>query len=118
MTLATALLTLGGALAAGQRARLYDAVVLRMLGATRRRLIIGYLLEFLLLGAATSVFALAAGATAAQQIVTRLMKLDFVFDWPALVSVVVLGCLTTIALGLAATWRLLGAKPARVLREL
>ncbi len=118
VTLATALLTLGGALAAGQRARLYDAVVLRMLGATRRRLIIGYLLEFLLLGAATSVFALAAGATAAQQIVTRLMKLDFVFDWPALVSVVVLGCLTTIALGLAATWRLLGAKPARVLREL
>ncbi|MEI2736128.1 MAG: FtsX-like permease family protein [Rhodoblastus sp.] len=118
VTLVTALLTLGGALAAGQRARLYDAVVLRMLGATRRRLILAYLLEFLLLGAATSIFALAAGAIAAQQIVTRLMKLDFVLDWPALASIVALGCLTTIALGLAATWRLLGAKPARVLREL
>ncbi len=118
VTLVTALLTLGGALAAGQRARLYDAVVLRMLGATRRRLILAYLLEFLLLGAATSVFALAAGSLAAQLIVTYLMKLDFVFDWPALASIVAIGCLTTIALGLAATWRLLGAKPARVLREL
>ncbi|HMN72202.1 MAG TPA: FtsX-like permease family protein [Rhodoblastus sp.] len=118
VTLVTALLTLVGALAAGQRARLYDAVVLRMLGATRRRLILAYLIEFLTLGAATSVFALAAGSIAAQLIVTRLMKLDFVFDWPGLVAIVVIGCLTTIALGLVATWRTLGAKPARVLREL
>ena len=118
VTLVTALLTLGGALAAGQRARLYDAVVLRMLGATRRRLILAYLLEFLVLGVATSVFALAAGSVAAQLIVTRLMKLDFVFDWPGLAAIVAIGCLTTIGLGLAATWRTLGAKPARVLREL
>lgn len=118
ITLVTALLTLGGALAAGQRARLYDAVVLRMLGATRRRLILAYLLEFLLLGAATSVFALLAGSAAAQLIVTRLMKLDFVLDWPGLAAIVGIGCLTTIGLGLAATWRTLGAKPARVLREL
>ncbi len=118
VTLVTALLTLGGALAAGQRARLYDAVVLRMLGATRRRLILAYLLEFLLLGAATSIFALAAGSVAAQLIVTRLMKLDFQFDWPGLAAVVAIGCVTTVALGLAATWRTLGAKPARVLREL
>jgi len=118
VTLVTALLTLGGALAAGQRARLYDAVVLRMLGATRKRLVLAYLLEFLLLGAATSIFALAAGSAAAQLIVTRLMKLDFVFDWPSMTAIVAIGCATTIALGLAATWRLLGAKPARVLREL
>ena len=118
VTLVTALLTLGGALAAGQRARLYDAVVLRMLGATRKRLIAAYLLEFLLLGAATSIFALVAGSVAAQLIVTRLMKLDFVFDWPGMATIVAIGCATTIALGLAATWRILGAKPARVLREL
>ncbi|MFV0280821.1 MAG: ABC transporter permease [Rhodoblastus sp.] len=118
VTLATALFTLGGALAAGQRARLYDAVVLRMLGATRRRLILAYLLEFLLLGLATSIFALAAGALAAELIVTRLMKLDFQFDWPAMAVIVAAGCAVTITLGLAATWRTLGAKPARVLREL
>ena len=71
-----------------------------------------------MLGVATSVFALAAGSVAAQLIVTRLMKLDFVFDWPGLAAIVAIGCLTTIGLGLAATWRTLGAKPARVLREL
>ena len=118
ITLVTALLTLGGALAAGQRARLYDAVVLRMLGATRRRLIFAYFLEFLVLGVATSAFALAAGSVAAQLIVTRLMKLDFVFDWTGLAAIVAIGCATTIGLGLTATWRTLGAKPARVLREL
>jgi len=118
VTLLTALLTLAGALAAGQRARLYDAVVLRMLGATRRRLILAYLIEFLTLGAATSIFALVAGSAAAQLIVTRLMKLDFVLDWTGLAAIVAIGCATTIGLGLAATWRTLGAKPARVLREL
>ena len=37
---------------------------------------------------------------------------------PSMTAIVAIGCATTIALGLAATWRLLGAKPARVLREL
>ena len=35
MTLIAAALVLGGALAAGQRFRIYDAVVLKTLGATR-----------------------------------------------------------------------------------
>lgn len=118
VTLATALLVLAGALAAGQRARLYDAVVLRMLGATRARLIGAYLIEFLILGAATSAFALLAGAAAARAIVVELMKLDFVFDWAAMTAIVAIGVATTVLLGLAGTWRTLGVKPARVLREL
>ena len=117
VTLVTALLVLGGALAAGQRARLYDAVVLRTLGATRRLLIGAYLAEFLLLGAATSAFAIAAGTLAAWAIVTRLMALDFSWNWPGMAAIVALGCAITIVLGLAATWRVLGEKPARVLRE-
>jgi putative ABC transport system permease protein len=43
--LIAAALVLGGALAAGQRFRIYDAVVLRTLGATRLRLLAAYALN-------------------------------------------------------------------------
>ena len=51
VTLIAAVLVLGGALAAGHRYRVYDAVVLKTLGATRGKLIGAYALEYLLLGA-------------------------------------------------------------------
>ena len=49
-------LVLAGALAAGHRSRVYDAVVLKTLGATRGRLLAAFLLEYGLLGLATAVF--------------------------------------------------------------
>ncbi len=39
MAILASLLVLGGAVAAGHRARLYDAVVLKVLGASRTRLL-------------------------------------------------------------------------------
>ena len=51
VTLLAAALVLGGALAAGHRHRVYDAVILKTLGATRARLLGAYALEYLLLGA-------------------------------------------------------------------
>ncbi|MDE2364101.1 MAG: ABC transporter permease [Hyphomicrobiales bacterium] len=118
VTLSTALLVLAGALAAGQRARLYDAIILRTIGATRRVLVGSYLVEFLLLGAATAIFSVLAGSVAAWAVVTRLMKLDFFWDWPGVAALATVGCLVTICLGLSATWRALGEKPARFLHEL
>ena len=65
VTLIAAVLVLGGALAAGHRHRVYDAVILKTLGATRRQLITAYALEYLLLGLATVLFGVAAGSLAA-----------------------------------------------------
>ena len=80
ITLVAAMLVLGGALAAGHRHRVYDAVILKTLGATRGRLIGAYALEYLMIGLATAVFGLLAGTVAAWLIVTRLMTLTFVWD--------------------------------------
>ena len=80
ITLISAMLVLGGALAAGHRHRVYDAVILKTLGATRGRLIGAYALEYLMIGLATAVFGLLAGTVAAWLIVTRLMTLTFVWD--------------------------------------
>ena len=77
ITLIAAVLVLGGALAAGHRHRVYDAVILKTLGATRRQLVSAYALEYLLLGAGTAVFAVAAGSIAAWRIVADLMTLPF-----------------------------------------
>jgi putative ABC transport system permease protein len=107
---------LGGALAAGHRHRVYDAVVLRTLGATRAGLLGAYALEYLVVGLATAAVALLAGSLAAWLIVTRLMTLSFSFDaWSALaVLALALGC--TIGFGLVGTVLALGRKPAAVLR--
>src|ERR1700761_2542127 len=77
VTLISAILVLGGALAAGHRHRVYDAVILKTVGATRGRLLSAYALEYLALGLATALFGVAAGSAAAAFAVTGIMNLPF-----------------------------------------
>jgi putative ABC transport system permease protein len=118
ITLIAAVLVLGGALAAGHRHRVYDAVILKTLGATRRQLMTAYAIEYLLLGGATVVFGVTAGSIAGRGVVVGFMALPF--QWqvgPALVAAV-FAVLLTLVLGLVGTWPALGRKPAAVLRNL
>ena len=118
VTLVAAILVLGGALAAGHRHRVYDAVILKTLGATRGRLLGAYVLEYLLIGLATAIFGVIAGSIAAWLIVTRLMTLSFVWQAGSAVGVVASALLVTVGLGLAGTLLALNQKPAVVLRNL
>jgi len=118
ITLVAAALVLGGALAASQRFRVYDAVVLKTLGATRGWLIGAYALEYFLIGLATVVFAVAAGALAAAVVVTRLMEFPFVFVPGEAAGAALLALVVTVGLGFAGTFAALGRKPAEVLRNL
>jgi len=114
----TALLALGSAIAAGQRARQHDAVVLKTLGATRPWLMTAYALEFGALALVACLFAVVAGAAAAFGIVEGLMKMSFVF-LPGTVAATALAALAaTMLLGLAGTWRVLARKPGPELRSL
>jgi len=74
LTLLVAVLVLGGALAAGHRHRVYDAVILKTLGATRVRLLGAYALEYLMIGFATAVFGVIAGSIAAWMVVTAVLS--------------------------------------------
>ena len=69
VALTTSVLVLAGALAANRRARLADATILKILGATRGRLTMMFLIEYALLGAATAAFGVAAGTLAAYWVV-------------------------------------------------
>jgi putative ABC transport system permease protein len=118
LTLMVAVLVLGGALAAGHRQRVYDAVVLKTVGATRAQLLTAYALEYLLLGLATAAFGVAAGTAAAAFVITRVMNLPFAWlSGPDLMAAT--GAVAAIViLGLIGTVRALGQKPAPVLRSL
>jgi putative ABC transport system permease protein len=118
VTLISAILVLGGALAAGHRHRVYDAVILKTLGATRARLIGAYALEYLMIGFATAVFGVIAGSVAAWLIVTRLMTLSFIWQAGSAAGVVLAALIVTVGLGLAGTLLALSQKPATVLRNL
>jgi putative ABC transport system permease protein len=118
VTLLAAVLVLGGALAAGHRHRVYDAVVLKTLGATRARLLAAYGLEYLLLGSATAVFGVAAGSIAAWFVVTEVMNLTFIWLPGPAVAAAFGALLITIMLGLIGTFTALSHKPAQVLRNL
>ncbi|MFC5386921.1 ABC transporter permease [Aquamicrobium segne] len=118
LALISSVLVLAGALAAGNRARIHDAVVLKTLGATRRTLILAYMLEYMLLGLATAIFALAAGGVASWYIITHIMNLPSQFSIEVALAAILLSLVLTIGMGLAGTWRVLGHKAAPVLRNL
>jgi putative ABC transport system permease protein len=118
ITLVAAAFVLGGALAASQRSRIYDAVILKTFGATRARLTAAYALEYLFIGAAAAVFGVAAGSLAADLVVTRVMEFPFVWLPGPAAGAALAALLVTVALGLAGTLRALGRKPAEVLRNL
>jgi putative ABC transport system permease protein len=118
IALIASILVLSGALAAGHRARVYEAVVLKTLGATRSRLLLAFVLEYGIIGLATATFGFAAGTMSAYIIVTEIMDLEFAMLWQAALLAVVVGLSVTIMLGLLQTWRILGQKPAPYLRTL
>ena len=117
VTLAAGILVLGGAVAAGHRRRVYDAVVLKVLGATRGALAAAFLIEHGLVGLFTALVAAGVGTLAAYALVTGPLKSEWVFLPGSLVAIAGLAVLLTLVLGFAGTWRALGAKPAAYLRN-
>lgn len=118
ITLIASILVLAGALAAGHRSRIYDAVILKTIGATRGRLILAYGLEYAILGLTTAVFALLSGGVAAWYVITRIMGGSFILMPVTATSAALIALVLTVGFGLIGTWRVLGEKPAPVLRNL
>jgi putative ABC transport system permease protein len=117
VTLLAGTLVLAGAIAAGHRRRVYDAVVLKVLGATRRDVLRAYLVEYGCLGLATAAIAAVLGTGVAWFVIARIMGAPWVF-FPQNVALTALLCLAiTVAFGFAGTWRALGQKAATLLRN-
>lgn len=118
ITLIASILVLAGALAAGHRSRIYDAVILKTIGATRFRLIVAYGFEYAILGLVTALFAILAGGAAAWYVITEIMGGTFVLMPVTATGAALVALALTVGFGLIGTWRVLGEKPAPVLRNL
>ncbi len=109
-------LVLSGAIAAGRRQRIYDAVVLKTLGATRADVLSAYLIEFALLGLVTAVIAAAAGSAAAWAVTVGVMHVDWSFSPGAMLWTTLICVAATMVFGIIGAWRALGQKAAPLLR--
>jgi len=116
LTILSGLLVLAGAIAAGSRGRLYDATVLKVLGATRARIATVYIVEYGVTGLLTGLLALGAGALAADLICEQVFEVPLVFDWGAALLTVLGGAAATLLFGLFGAWTALSDKPAAQLR--
>ncbi len=118
VAVAAGIVVLIGALAAGRRARIYDAVLLKVLGATRGQVLRALLIEYGVLAAIVSLLALVIGSAGGWYVVTRVLELEWQPNWLPVVVTVLVGAAVTVTLGLIGSWSALSARPNRVLRTL
>jgi putative ABC transport system permease protein len=107
-----------GALAASRRARVYDSVLLKLLGATRARILATQAAEFALLALILCLLALAIGTAAGWWVVVELFELEWAPDWGAVLLTLAGGAGLTLGIGLIGALPALAARPARALRAL
>jgi putative ABC transport system permease protein len=117
VTLIAGTLVLAGAVAAGHARRVRDAVIMKVLGATRGRILKAYALEYGILGAATAMIAAVVGSIAAFVVVTAVMRSDFQLAPEVVAVVAVVATAITLTFGFVGTWRALGQRPAPLLRN-
>jgi len=115
-TLVTGFVVLIGAAAAGERARQYEAAILKTLGMVRGRILFSFALRSAILGAAAGGVAIFAGAAAGWGIMRFVMETPFRFEPVSAIAIVTGGALITLLAGLFFALRPLAARPAGVLR--
>lgn len=116
-TLLTGFVVLIGAAAAGERRRVFEAAVLKTLGATRARILSSFALRAAILGAVAGLVAIAAGGTGAWAVMRFVMDAPFAFEPVSALTIVTGGAVASLLAGLAFALRPLAARPARVLRS-
>lgn len=118
VTVAAGIVVLIGAIAASGRARRYDVVILKLLGGSRRQVLLGQALEYLLLSGLLAGIALAVGGLGGWYVVTAVFALPWAPD-PLVVGATLAGAIAmTLGLGVLGSLPALAARPAQSLREL
>jgi putative ABC transport system permease protein len=117
VTLGSGALVLAGAIAAGQRRRINEAVILKTLGGTRAQIRAAWLVEFAIIGASAGIIAASLGTLASWAVMRFVLDSDWVF-LPGLLAAVIFGCMALMmAAGYAGTETALRARAAPLLRN-
>ncbi|WDR04385.1 FtsX-like permease family protein [Devosia algicola] len=116
LALVAGMLVLAGALSVGRSQREADAVVMKVLGATRRDVISLFLLEYLLLGALAMVLATLIAALGAWAVSQYLLEIGFTINVGVILAVAIGVIVLTVGTGALTTWAAMSARPASRLR--
>jgi putative ABC transport system permease protein len=112
------LLVLLGSLATGRRQREADAVITKVLGATRGDVLLVATLHYLLLAGFAAALATPVGIALAWLLTRLLLDVEFTFD-PVAIGAVNVGAIAIASLlGATTILRAVSSRPARLLREL
>ena len=115
--LAAGLAVLAGAIAAGRRRRRRDAVVFKVLGATRVDLLRSYMLEFAMLGGVAALIGCLLGLAAGYVLLEEVMDIAWAAPLSTAAGVALAAVAVTALFGFVGVWRLLGRPAAPALRE-
>ena len=97
--------------------RMREVVILKTLGATRRRIAWIFTVEFLALGAVAGLMGSLLAAAFAALVLKRLLEIEFHLDVPAHALTIAIAAVVAAGAGWAASFRVLGRKPLEILRE-
>ncbi|MBO0766950.1 MAG: FtsX-like permease family protein, partial [Hyphomicrobiaceae bacterium] len=117
VTLLAGTLVLAGALATAQRRRIKQAVILKTIGATRRRVLAAHFIEYAILALATSAIALIAGTVSAWITTSGVMDFTFSFSWRTAIEANLLALALVAVFGGYGTWRVLREPAVPYLRS-
>jgi putative ABC transport system permease protein len=107
-----------GAIAAARQSRIYDSVILKLLGSTRRQILGAQAMEYAILAVVLGLVALALGMGAAWYVVVQIFDFSFAPDPAVLALTLVGGAGITFLLGIIGSLPILAARPAEALRSL
>jgi putative ABC transport system permease protein len=107
-----------GAIAAARQSRIYDSVIMKLLGSTRRQILGAQAMEYGILAVVLGLLALVLGLGAAWYVVVQIFDFAFAPDPTVLALTLVGGAGLTFLLGIAGSLPILAARPAEALRSL
>ncbi len=107
-----------GAIAASRASRIYDSVILKLLGSTRAQILGAQAIEYAMLALLLGIIALALGLGAAWFVIVQIFDFHFAPDWGVLALTLLGGAGLTFVLGLAGSLPILAARPSEALRSL
>ena len=116
-TLGAGILVVAGAVAAGREKRIYEAVLLKMLGGRRRDIALGYVWEFSLLALVSAALAVVLGTLCAWLFLRLRLATALEVTPGVMIGVLALALALALVLGFWGSWRALGAKAAPFLRN-
>jgi len=117
VTVLAGIIVLGGTIAAARSRRVFDSVVFKVLGATRRQVMGAFLLEYGLLGLFTGLVGAIVGTLISWAVIQFIMGMTWTFLPLEAIGTVIAAITLTMVAGFFGTWRALGEKASGHLRN-